>query len=293
MYGYNSRNEFKGNVVLNPDCGVYTITSPSGRQYVGSAVSFKRRWRQHRNALSAGRHHCKGLQAAAYKYGTESLRFDIVALVPRTSLAAVEQEQMDERRGLGLYNSLPAAYTCLGRVLSEESKHKISVKLKGRVFTPEWREAMRLAQVGKRQSAETIAARSAALKGREVKPDTRTKISTAQLNRPRPGVVSETGLVGVQKVTDTRFRAQCGQNYVGTFKTAQAAAEAVQQFLQFGITKRLRTNNVSGYAGVFKKNNRWQAQAYVNKKRYYVGSFETPELANEAILAFKASKENT
>ena len=54
--------------------GVYRITSPSGRVYIGMTTrSFDIRWREHKKQLKAGRHICPALQRAHDKYGWENL----------------------------------------------------------------------------------------------------------------------------------------------------------------------------------------------------------------------------
>lgn len=52
---------------------------------------------------------------------------------------------------------------------------------------------------------------------------------------------------------------------------------------------RVRKNNTSGYRGVYYNSNagKWVAQANLNNIRYYLGLFNTPEKANEAIVAWR------
>ena len=62
--------------------GVYKITcEPTGVVYVGSSISVKNRWREHRWALGAGCHHNAHLQNAWNKYGAESFVFDVIQYV--------------------------------------------------------------------------------------------------------------------------------------------------------------------------------------------------------------------
>lgn len=44
----------------------------------------------------------------------------------------------------------------------------------------------------------------------------------------------------------------------------------------------IKSNNTSGYVGVSKNGNRWQANIYKDGKRYYIGSFATAEEASVA-----------
>lgn len=272
--------------MLNLDCGIYTITSPSGRQYVGSAVSFRRRWTLHLSLLRAGSHHCPPLQRAFNKYGEANLQFGIVAIVPREQLIAREQEQINERGFSNLYNILPTAGSPLGRVLSTETKAKLRQALRGRSFSAETREKMRAAQLGRKQTEATIAKRAKALSGRTISRETRHKISAAQVGLARPNQSSISGIPGVIKVTEHRWRAQFGQIYLGNHKTAEAAQQAIEDYKASGVVPKItRTNNVSGYPGVTAHGKKWQASIRIASKRKHLGTYDTPEAAHAAILA--------
>lgn len=93
--------------------GVYAITSPSGKQYIGSTADIDLRWRQHRRRLDRGVHHARALQAAWRKYGAESFTFSVLEVVEdRVVLLEREQAWLDRRSeatgGRG-YNGQPNA----------------------------------------------------------------------------------------------------------------------------------------------------------------------------------------
>jgi group I intron endonuclease len=155
---------------MNNDTGIYTITSPSGNFYVGSAVSFKKRWRIHLLHLRRGTHHSKPLQNAFNKYGESGMRFDKVALCPVTDLIAIEQRFIDALSPR--YNVAPRAGSVLGMKRapfsaehraaisaahkgmkhaprSAEVRAKMAEARRGKKFTPEQREACRVWQLGK------------------------------------------------------------------------------------------------------------------------------------------------
>lgn len=44
-----------------------------------------------------------------------------------------------------------------------------------------------------------------------------------------------------------------------------------------------RADNTSGFPGVTRSGNKWTARCIVDGKRTYIGSFNTPEEANEEI----------
>lgn len=43
----------------------------------------------------------------------------------------------------------------------------------------------------------------------------------------------------------------------------------------------------SGYRGVTRNGDRWQAQTRYDRKRYHLGTFDTPEEANEVVVRFR------
>ncbi len=129
------------------DTGIYLITSPSGKCYVGSAVSFRARWSVHCTNLRAGKHHCAPLQRAFAKYGIEGLRFTKLLVCAREHLIDYEQRIID---GIGmrkLYNVSPTAQSALGVKHSAQSRANMSAAQRGRTFTPEviqkFRDAVR------------------------------------------------------------------------------------------------------------------------------------------------------
>lgn len=167
--------------MLNFDCGIYTITSPSGKQYVGSAVSFKSRWASHLSLLRRGKHHSRGLQRAFNKYGGEALVFAKVAIVPREDLIFREQEQIDAREWRSLYNSSPTADRPLGVKHSKEAREKMAAAQRGRKHSSATRAKMSAWQVGKEVSGETRAKIAEA--ARNLSDETRAKMSAASKRR--------------------------------------------------------------------------------------------------------------
>lgn len=251
---------------MTSNCGIYAITSPSGKRYIGSSTRIRDRWTTHRNALRQGTHHSPALQAAFIKYGEDALRFEIIETCIPADLIAREQAHIDAYNFRDLYNVAPKAYSCLGVVRSEETKArvaaakrnqtpetlaKISAALKGRKLPPHQVEALRrlhtgrkatdsarekmsAARKGRKQSPAHVAARAAAMRGQVY--DT-TRIANMVAGRAgRPTRNSKTGLAGVYATPNGRFRARiqrAGINHgLGTFDTAQEARAAIMRFEQ-------------------------------------------------------------
>lgn len=204
--------------------GVYQIRNTlNGKVYIGSSVSFDRRWALHRRSLRKGTHHTVGLQRAWSKYGEEAFVFEPLLVCAPEMLLFYEQRAIDTMKPR--YNSARHAGSTLGlkmspqakanlsagqkgKQFSTEHKAKLSEKLrgrpcsertlavlrgnKGRKHSPETVEKNRQAHVGLRLSPEAKAKVSAAVKGREVTAETRAKLSAAARRRVPPAQSAET-----------------------------------------------------------------------------------------------------
>lgn len=133
------------------DTGIYTITAPSGNQYVGSASSFIKRWSAHRCGLRSGKHGNQALAAAYAKYGIDGLRFDKLLVCSRKDLIFFEQRAID---------ILKPKYN--GRKIADRP------------------------MIGSKQSAELIARRSAGMMGHHVSEETRAKMSAVKRGKKLP-----------------------------------------------------------------------------------------------------------
>lgn len=72
--------------------GIYKITNTiTGRFYIGSAVNFRKRWREHIIRLRRKTHHCAPLQNSWHKHGEDAFVFEVLELVCRKDLLDREQ----------------------------------------------------------------------------------------------------------------------------------------------------------------------------------------------------------
>lgn len=168
------------------DTGIYIIEcKESGKRYVGSAVSIKKRWREHRRQLEAGKHHSAYLLRAWAKRGAESFRFSIAVICARTDLLFYEQALIDALKPE--YNSAPIAGSMLGFKHSPESRSKMRASrpkgfspMKGLRHSDTAKQKISAGRKGKGGGArppEWIASLCAAQKGRTVSPEHRAKIA--------------------------------------------------------------------------------------------------------------------
>ena len=95
--------------------------------YIGSAVNFKNRKLHHLNTLRSKTHRNKHLQNVYDKYGECNLSFSILEQVDNVSqLLAAEQKWIDNFEFKKLINICPIAGNTYGRMVTEETKKKIS-----------------------------------------------------------------------------------------------------------------------------------------------------------------------
>lgn len=165
---------------MNGNCGIYAISSPAGKQYIGQTVNFTKRWAEHRRLLRRGRHHCVALQRAWNKYGESRMKFAKIAIVTVGDLDSEEQRQIDIRPRAKLYNTaFDVKAVMRGRTPDLITRAKLSASLSGRIFTPEHRTALSDAGRLRTMSEKARAALLAANLGVKHSAETRLKMSLA------------------------------------------------------------------------------------------------------------------
>jgi len=184
--------------------GIYKITNPSGRVYVGQSWDIERRFKQYKQSLGAGQ---VKLFNSIGKYGIENHVFEII----HEFLEEIDQKILDDHEvlywnqyknlGIDVLNTrepgkggkhseetkkLMSKWQ-IGKVLSSYTKNKISKSNlgknawnKGINHSKETKDKISLANTGRKKSQETIDKMSKALKGRVFSEETRKKISEAK-----------------------------------------------------------------------------------------------------------------
>lgn len=159
--------------------GVYKITSPSNKIYIGSSINIKRRESTYKNANCIKQHY---LYNSIKKYGWENHIFEIIEECEINELYKKERcwgefhNVLNRENGLNL--SLPGydeikgfvsvetrnriSQSLMGKTASEETKKKLSE----RRYTDEQKEAMSKRKIGKKCSIETRNKMAASRMGR-------------------------------------------------------------------------------------------------------------------------------
>lgn len=143
------------------DSGVYLITcTANGATYVGSTQDFAKRWSAHLQALKTGRHCNPMLQGAWNKYG--DLKFEVLEHTGTAYLLSVEQSYLDyyRRRPKSMNMAAVAGAPMRGLKHTPQARQKMSRAGLGRPKSAATRESMSRAQLGrKRTSAQLEAVR--------------------------------------------------------------------------------------------------------------------------------------
>jgi group I intron endonuclease len=113
------------------NAGIYVIeNSVTGHCYIGSAMKFEKRRREHFGALRRGDHRSVVLQRAYDKHGAEVLTFRPLLVCSVENLLFYEQRAIDVYRPA--YNICKVAGSRLGSKYTEESRALLSSIRKGK-----------------------------------------------------------------------------------------------------------------------------------------------------------------
>lgn len=85
-------------------CGIYKITSPSGKIYIGQSVNITSRWWQHRKSITT-KHRSKLINSFK-KYGVENHSFEIICHCEPCKLNELEVHYIAEFDTFNKYNGL-------------------------------------------------------------------------------------------------------------------------------------------------------------------------------------------
>lgn len=134
-------------------CGIYKITNPSGKIYIGSSVDIDFRKYKYKKL------HCKKqpkLYNSFIKYSFDSHNFEIIMECKNEDLFHFERCFQE------IYNSIECGLNCVYvnnnekyKIVSEETKKKISLANTGRKLTKEQREKIKINSTGRLHSEKS------------------------------------------------------------------------------------------------------------------------------------------
>lgn len=158
--------------------GIYKIVNiVTGKVYTGSALDIEDRWYKHENMLKHNKHHSIKLQRSYNKYGLENFIFEIIEECEKLLLIEREQYWIDSLNSYNNgYNTCPKAGNSMGRVVSEETRKKLSKASKGRPVSEETKRKIREKRKLQIFSKETKEKISVKAKVKKLSEETKKKI---------------------------------------------------------------------------------------------------------------------
>lgn len=153
--------------------GIYKITSPSGKVYIGQSHNINKRKEKYKSLYFSNQ---TKLHASVKKYGWGSHKFEIICLCPEEELDALEIHYINEHNSLSKEHGLNLKSGGSAGKHSEETKKKMSVSHTGKSAT--W-------LIGKKQSDETKSKRADSRKGYVHSEETKYKISNSNKGKRR------------------------------------------------------------------------------------------------------------
>jgi len=179
--------------------GIYKITSPNGKIYIGQTIDHIRRFKHYKNLKCEEQ---PRLYNSLVKYGAENHKFYFIFECIKEELTKWERhfQELYNSTGKSGLNCILVKTDTFSGGHSEESKRKISESLSGRtlttihkgriakanktrVYSDETRKKMSDANKGKKASKETREKQSLARTGHKKSQETKNKISESSKAR--------------------------------------------------------------------------------------------------------------
>lgn len=167
---------------------VYEILNlVNGKRYIGKAANVKARWREHLRIAKSLLDNSFIIHRAIAKYKPENFQFKILfefeneqdALNKEIELISYYKTNIHKYGNDYGYNLTDGGDGVSGRVLSEESRQKISVARQGIIFSDETLEKMRQAKLGRKHTMEHIEKQRLASLNKKRAAETIEKVSVA------------------------------------------------------------------------------------------------------------------
>jgi group I intron endonuclease len=162
--------------------GIYKITSPKGRVYIGQSVNIKKRFSSYFNLRCIRQ---PRLYNSFLKYGVLNHNFSIICECGRDQLNLLERHYQDKYNVMSR-NGLNCMLTDSGekqRVLSEKTKEKLRGLRKGVRLSDETKRKIGLSGKGRKNTDESKKKMSEAVIGRRHTPEAIARMRVAKVKQ--------------------------------------------------------------------------------------------------------------
>lgn len=128
-------------------CGIYMITSPSGKSYIGRSLNLEERLNKYKNLLCSDQQY---IYHAILKYGWDNMKVTILYSEERNELSNDTLNRLEEEFIEKFNTLIPNGYNLKTGgnqpLLSKETKEKMSIAKIGKRFSEEHRKKLSIAQ---------------------------------------------------------------------------------------------------------------------------------------------------
>ena len=163
----------------NNSSGIYSIRNLiNNKIYIGSAINLCNRKSQHFSSLKNNKHYNTHLQKAYNKYKKENFEFEVIEYVTE-KFNLLNREQNWITFFKPEYNICKIAGSCVGNILTEEHKKKISESHKGKIVSEETKLKLKNRKISEESKIKLRNFR----KGKKLSEETKKKISSSNKNR--------------------------------------------------------------------------------------------------------------
>lgn len=277
---------------------VYVATNTAnGHFYIGATKqSLRRRQSEHRNAAkhmaTTKKRTCRAFYAAIHKYGWDTFAWSIMA-----QCSSLDELMVEEARLIKVhrpyYNISCGGYGGVRGL--NEGQAELSLLQKPIRCLDDGAVYKSLSEAAKVCGIRVSDISSAMYRKGRAKGLQFEFVDPCHAKKRRPiQKASLTGVVFRADLNSTPWMAKItvnGKTHVlGRFSTEQEAHGAyLSAAIDLGSDGVTSKNNTSGFRGVHPHDTGWQAAAYFDGKRHYLGSYSSPEEARDAIAMARQS----
>ena len=194
-------------------CGIYKITSPTNKVYIGQSIDIIKRWQKYYNL------NCKQqpkIYSSLLKYGSDKHKFEIICQCDKIELNNLEKYYIDLYKTFNTKHGLNLLDGGNVNKMSDETRLKMSLSKigKSRVITKEHREKLSKAKKGLKFSDKHKENLSKSSIGKNAKPILQYDLNGNLICEWTSSVVAES----ILKISSSHI-SKCCRNIKG-FKTA-------------------------------------------------------------------------
>lgn len=163
-------------------CGIYKITSPTGKVYIGQSINCRARYTHYKNGHGKDQ---VGLYRSIQKHGWDSHTFEIIFECEQEKLNEMEVYYISLFNSFGPPHGLNLTEGGCNWVRSVETRKKMSQSQMGKKMPLEVREKISKGHTGKKHSQETLLKMSIGRTGIKHTEEAKKKISLGHIGLKR------------------------------------------------------------------------------------------------------------